>query len=133
MAHYTPNITKINHHSARYYYSRIMNFSENLKSEMDFQNVSVKELSARTQISRNTLEKYLFGQKAVPGAENAYKIAKNLNVTVEFLLTGRDEFLEERNSKEFLNLEKKYNALNQFNRRTVMDLVDSLSARQETE
>jgi transcriptional regulator with XRE-family HTH domain len=108
-----------------------MNFSENLKSEMDFQNVSVKELSARTQISRNTLEKYLFGQKAVPGAENAYKIAKNLNVTVEFLLTGRDEFLEERNSKEFLNLEKKYNALNQFNRRTVMDLVDSLSARQE--
>ena len=50
----------------------------------------VKELSAKTGISRHTLDNYLNTHNALPNAEAAVKIAQALGVTVEYLITGRD-------------------------------------------
>ena len=55
-----------------------MGFAENVKFEMDFQDIQIKELSIKTGISKNTLDKYLFGKKVQPGVENAVKIKNNL-------------------------------------------------------
>ena len=65
-----------------------MGFAENVKFEMDFQDIQIKELSIKTGISKNTLDKYLFGRKVQPGVENAVKIANALGVSVEFLVFG---------------------------------------------
>jgi transcriptional regulator with XRE-family HTH domain len=50
----------------------------------------VKELSAKTGISRYTIDNYLNTHNALPNAEAAVKIAQALGVTVEYLVTGKD-------------------------------------------
>lgn len=110
----------------------LMGFAENVKFEMDFQDIQIKELSIKTGISKNTLDKYLFGKKVQPGVENAVKIAKALGVSVEYLVLGNTEIQEQNlnipsGSKELFD---KYNKLNRFNRKTVLDLLTSLLERQ---
>lgn len=65
-----------------------MSFSDNLREILDIRDIEVKELAAGTGISRNTIDNYLSGQKSLPNAENAVKIAKYIGTTVEFLVLG---------------------------------------------
>ena len=65
-----------------------MSFASNLHDVLEFRDVQVKELSAKTGISKNTLDNYLSGQKSLPNIENGVKIAQALGVTVEYLVTG---------------------------------------------
>lgn len=65
------------------------NFRENLRNELDFQGVIVKELSAKTGIPVATLDCYLRTQSTEPSAENAVKIALALGVSAEYLVTGK--------------------------------------------
>lgn len=106
-----------------------MGFSENLRNELDYQDMQLKELSQKTGISKNTLDKYLSGPKVQPGVENALKIAEVLNVSVEYLVTGKTTPNKIDLSAEYRQLIEKYESLNQFNRRTVFDLLDSLYKR----
>jgi transcriptional regulator with XRE-family HTH domain len=68
-----------------------MGFGENLKSELAYRDMLVKELSALTGISRHTLDNYLNVRRNIPTAENAVKIAQVLNVSVEYLVTGQEK------------------------------------------
>ena len=67
-------------------------FKQTLRSELDFQDIKVKELSRLTGISARTLEGYLSARNSIPPADIAVKIAQALNVTVEYLVTGKSEF-----------------------------------------
>lgn len=67
-----------------------MGFKENLKAELSYQNMVVKELADRTSINKSTLDNYLRDKNSSPTVENAVKIARTLNVTVEYLVTGED-------------------------------------------
>lgn len=67
-----------------------MKFKETLKDELAYKNLQSKELSARTGISLHTINHYLAQNGNAPSAENAYKIAKALGVSVEYLLTGNN-------------------------------------------
>jgi transcriptional regulator with XRE-family HTH domain len=67
-----------------------MGFKENLKSELIYANMLVKELAAQTGMSRHTLDNYLNTHNALPNAEAAVKIAQALGVSVEYLVTGRE-------------------------------------------
>jgi len=64
------------------------NFRENLRSELNFQGIAIKELSARTGIPVATLDCYLGTRATVPSVEAAFKIAQALQVSVESLLVG---------------------------------------------
>ncbi len=85
-----------------------MAFKDNLKSELDYQGILVKELAAKCGISKNTIGNYLTGHNSLPSADTAVKIAKALNVTVEYLITGSDakNFLEEANSQKSIKYRK---------------------------
>lgn len=63
-------------------------FRENLRDELNFQNITVKELSYMTGISKRTLENYLGGKGTIPPVDYACKIAEVLNVSVETLVKG---------------------------------------------
>ena len=67
-----------------------MGFKENLKSELLYQDMLVKELAVRTGISRHTLDNYLNIRENMPTADVAVKIAQVLGVTVEYLVTGEE-------------------------------------------
>ncbi|MDR1256546.1 MAG: helix-turn-helix transcriptional regulator [Spirochaetaceae bacterium] len=65
-----------------------MGFRENLKNELFYNSILVKELSAASGVPKRTIDKYLTEQSSTPSAENAVKIATALGVTVEYLVTG---------------------------------------------
>jgi transcriptional regulator with XRE-family HTH domain len=69
-----------------------MSFKENLKSELLYAGMMVKELSAITGIKRHTLDNYLNTHNSIPNAEAAVKIAQALGITVEYLVTGKDYY-----------------------------------------
>ena len=90
-----------------------MSFRENLKEELSFQDIRVKELAFKTGINKRTIDNYLRENKSEPTAENAVKIAKVLNVTVEYLVTGENNFKILSDSGKQLNesICKKYYSL----------------------
>ena len=69
---------------------KMNSFRENLRNELDFQGLTVKELSAKTGIVKGTLDNYLGIRASIPPADIAVKIADALNVSVEFLVTGKE-------------------------------------------
>jgi transcriptional regulator with XRE-family HTH domain len=71
-----------------------MGFKENLKSELLYKSMMVKELAAITGIKRHTLDNYLNTHNSIPKAEAAVKIAQALGVTVEYLVTGSESYNE---------------------------------------
>lgn len=66
-------------------------FKKTLRSEMEFKDIKIKELATKTGISARTLEGYLGSRASIPPADVAVKIAKALDVSVEYLVTGENE------------------------------------------
>lgn len=50
----------------------------------------IKELSAKTGVSKRTIDTYVSNRGVLPNAEIAVKLAKALDTTVEYLVTGSD-------------------------------------------
>jgi len=65
-----------------------MSFSENLKGELEYKGMLVKELAYATGIPKQTIDKYLLTGGTMPPADKAVVIAMALGVTVEYLITG---------------------------------------------
>lgn len=81
-----------------------MSFRENLRDELNYKDLRIKELSEKTKISIGTLNHYLAEKSTEPTAENAVKIEKALGVTVEYLVTGKNSSTQ--NSKPQLTDEE---------------------------
>lgn len=113
-----------------FYYNKIMNFAENLREELKFQDMQIKQLAAKTGISKNTIDKYLSEKHVQPGVENAVKIAQVLGVTVEYLVNGEEETTLHLNN-EYKTILHNYKMLNKFNKKTIADLLESLISRQK--
>ena len=77
-------------------------FKTNLRAELDFLGLTVKELSAKTGIVKGTLDCYLGVRASMPPADVAVKIANALGVTVEFLVTGQETKKQKRLSDDKL-------------------------------
>ena len=67
-----------------------MGFKENLKSELVYKDMLVKELAAKSGLSKSTLDNYLSIRGYMPSADAAVKIARALGVSVEYLVTGEE-------------------------------------------
>jgi transcriptional regulator with XRE-family HTH domain len=65
-----------------------MGLKQNLRKELDFQDLTVKELSARANVAKGALEMYLGVRESMPPADVAVRIAKVLGITVEYLVNG---------------------------------------------
>jgi transcriptional regulator with XRE-family HTH domain len=65
-------------------------FKKNLRSELDYLDLTVKDLSAKTGIAKGTLDCYLGTRASMPPVNIAAKIANALGVTVEYLINGKE-------------------------------------------
>jgi transcriptional regulator with XRE-family HTH domain len=117
-----------------------MAFKDNLKAELAYKGMLVKELSAVTGINKHTLDNYLNVNQYMPSAENAVLIARALGVTVEYLITGEVMFTGGENEVIFSTLPpdvrsmtKIYRELDTANRDTVLHLAKHLQERQKQE
>ena len=88
-----------------------MGFRENLKDELKYQDIRVKELADKTGISKRVIDHYLAEKFTEPTAETAVKIAKELGVSVEYLVTGKNSEIPESIKPEIISLLKDINHL----------------------
>ena len=65
-------------------------FSRRLRSEIDYIGLNRKEFAAKAGIKKRALDAYLGQQQSIPPADAAVKIAAALDVSVEYLVTGKE-------------------------------------------
>ncbi len=116
MLHYNYSLVKIN--NPIIIVLSYMTFRDNLKSEIAYHGLLLKELADLAQISKRTLDGYVDSRASMPPADVAVRLAKALNTTVEFLVTGSEN---NKNEKESNNL------------RNIRDLIDDLLSLPPTE
>ena len=103
-----------------------MSFKENMKSEITFQDIRVKELSEKTGINKRTLDHYLTENGSEPTAVNAVLIAKALGVSVEYLVTGKDTSIPKSIKPEVIDLVREINHLSERDLQLAKDMVRRL-------
>jgi transcriptional regulator with XRE-family HTH domain len=84
------NVVKLKIGKLLYFFLMESDFKQNLRSELDYLDLTVKELSAQTGIAKGTLDCYLGSRSSMPPADIAVKIARVLGVSVEYLVTGKE-------------------------------------------
>ena len=84
------SITQYRNYVIRY---RMNTFSERLRAEIEYSGLLQKEVAYRAGIKKRALDMYLGSQGSMPPADVAVRLAKVLNVTVEYLVTGSDAAL----------------------------------------
>ena len=67
-----------------------MGFKENLKSELAYSGMLVKELAAKSGVNKYSINNYLNARGQIPSVEAGFKIAQALGVSVEYLVTGKE-------------------------------------------
>ena len=67
-----------------------MSFKTNLKEQLSFAGIYVKELAALSGLKKQTIDSYLNRNNVMPSADAAVAIARVLGVSVEYLVTGED-------------------------------------------
>lgn len=76
--------------NSKFTYNQNMGFKENLKEEISYQGLMVKELAARAGLQPSSVSNYLRENSSIPSADIAVRLASALNVSVEYLVTGKE-------------------------------------------
>ncbi|MDR2924168.1 MAG: helix-turn-helix domain-containing protein [Treponema sp.] len=112
-----------------------MGFKENLKAELAYKNILVKELASISGVNRRTIDNYLRENSSVPSADAAVRIAAALGVTVEYLITGQE--WQKRNDKPLFSdariIIKNLESLNRRDQKIVINLIKSLREMENSE
>ena len=91
------------------------NFRVNLRNELNYQGITIKELSSRTGIPVVSLDCYLGARETIPSVDTAVKIARALQVSVEYLVIGEnadEEMLLTKPSQEAQDIIRWIKSLN---------------------
>lgn len=99
-----------------------MSFRENLKAELAYQDILVKELAELSGVNKRTLDNYLREKSNTPPADVAVKIAQALNVSVEYLVTGVESVMADKPS-EVVELLSIYTDLSLVNKRNLLAIA----------
>jgi transcriptional regulator with XRE-family HTH domain len=108
-----------------------MGFRENLKAELAYQDMLVKELAALSGINKRTIDNYLRENGSIPPADAAVSIAQVLGVTVETLIRGHDSRRDKTYVPDNRSILKFLEDLDEMDRKIVYNLVKSLKERKD--
>ena len=98
-------------------------FLEHLKDELCYQGLTQKELSEKTGISVNTIRGW-FSKDFTPDIFSAIKIAKALNVSTDYLISGKRQ--KDDIPAEDLSLLNDYHLLTQPNKDLLRAIIISM-------
>ena len=110
----------------------LMGFKENLKSELSYKGMLVKELSTASGISKHTLDNYLNVRGYMPSADAAVKIARALGVSVEYLVTGEENGSGKASmGPEIRSLVQNFKLLNEDDRKMITSIMQLFKNRRQ--
>ena len=105
-----------------------MSFAVFLKDEMRYQGFTTRELAERSGVCKRTIDHYLMTNPQEPSVTNAYKIAKALNVSVEYLLTGKKNAVISKDTE----LLKSYHSLSLNQKELVLTVLHTLEKQNKS-
>ena len=110
-----------------------MDFRKNLKSELEYSGMLVKELAEKSGVKKNTIDQYLSARSQSPSLEKWFKIAQALGVSVEYLVTGKDQSMNttQRLSKTARSIVQIIEQMDEKKRIFVLDFVKWLISRKD--
>ncbi|WP_294428356.1 helix-turn-helix transcriptional regulator [uncultured Treponema sp.] len=103
-----------------------MGFRENLKAELEYQDIRTKDLADKAGVQKRTIDHYLMNNPQEPSVTNAFKIAQALNVSVEYLMTGREIQGKLPLTKELVDFINGYLTLNSKKQAVIKEMVEIL-------
>jgi len=109
-----------------------MSFRENLKAQLQYSNMLVKELASLSGVKKKTIDSYLGNRGYRPSIDTAVSIAKALGVSVDYLITGREGMNERLISSFPRDIQEMILAVENLNikdRQIVLNLARSLKNR----
>jgi transcriptional regulator with XRE-family HTH domain len=84
-------------------------FSDRLREQISYLDLTQKEVAAGAGIKKRALDMYLGSQQSLPRADIAVKLAKTLNVTVEYLVNGNNSAADPKKQDGFIGELQKQN------------------------
>lgn len=92
-----------------------MGFRENVRDEIAYKGLQIKEVAALVGIPYGSFLSYVDARAVIPNAEIAVRIAKVLDVSVEYLVTGHEQSMDTDKKKihPYRNLIKELTDLSQ--------------------
>ena len=105
-----------------------MGFKENLKNELKFQGMLVKELADKSGVPKGTIDHYLAEKHTAPIAENAVKIARALNVSVEYQSSSQNLV-----SHKYAEMFKNFEELPEYEKSAIANMISELNAHKLSE
>ena len=101
-----------------------MSFRDNLKQELAFNGMLVKELAAAAGVHKRALDTYLLAENAsIPPADTAVRIAQALGVSAEYLVTGEEKAMIPHDIRPIV---QRFLKLSEKDRRVVSVLINTL-------
>ena len=82
-----------------------------------------KELADTSGVNKRAIDHYLMSNPQEPSVTNAVKIAQALNVSVEYLVTGKESSLKLPLTHEMIDFINTYSALTPRQREVVTQLL----------
>jgi hypothetical protein len=110
-----------------------MGFRENLKQEMAYFDMPVKQLAMLSGVKPQTIASYLGARAKIPSANAAVQIAQALGVSVEYLVTGKEPAAKHRPppySPDMRNILKIMANLDAADRKIVVQVATLLKDRE---
>lgn len=109
-----------------------MSFGTRLKEEIEYTGIQYKELAAKADVKLRALFTYVASEPSMPPADVAVRIARALNVSVEYLVDGRKTDSKAHHSsttnlpQKQANLLKSFDNLSSIEQKAVIKLIDTL-------
>ncbi len=108
-----------------------MSFWENVDSELKFIGMERKELGKIAGFPESYISKGI-ARKSCPSADLALKISKALNVSIEYLVTGKESKEESENQRISPQIKELIIKLNHFTpkqKQIIFDLADVIASK----
>jgi len=106
-----------------------MGFKENLKSELAYSGMLVKELAAKSGVNKYSLDNYLNKRGQVPSIEAGVRIAQALGVTAEYLVGYKPMENNAQLSNEAHVIGRFADQLSTEDRQLVLDIIKRLNVK----
>ena len=112
-----------------------MGFRENLKSELKYSGMLVKELADKAGLKKHTIDNYLSVRGRMPSADAAVRIAHVLGVSVEYLITDNENTENKKStysSPEIRQMVRIVEKLNPDYRKIVLSFIETIKKHEDS-
>lgn len=110
-----------------------MNFRDRLREEIDFSGLLDKEVAARADISKRAIDSYVDSRACMPPADVAVRLAQVLDVSVEYLVTGKrqtyTEYFDNENAREIARI---YSTLSPGSKKMLLAIARTMQDEDES-